>query len=76
MNARYQAQEVEEGIMTVLEVARYLRLSAAKVYQMAQDGQLPAARIGKAWRFKKDLIDEWIRNKALVNGETRPVNPR
>lgn len=56
--------------MTVDELAHYLRLSQAKVYQMAQTGQLPAARIGKAWRFKKDLIDDWIRHKAMANGDS------
>jgi excisionase family DNA binding protein len=47
-------------IMTVHEVARYLRLSQAKVYRLAQAGEIPAMRIGKSWRFRKDLIDDWF----------------
>jgi excisionase family DNA binding protein len=51
------------GIMTVHDVADYLRLSEAKVYKMANEGRVPALRMGKTWRFKKELIDEWIRRE-------------
>jgi excisionase family DNA binding protein len=51
------------AIMTVHEVAEYLRLSEAKVYKMANEGRVPALRMGKTWRFKKELIDEWIRKE-------------
>jgi len=54
----------EVGIMTVHDIAEYLRLSEAKVYKMARAGQIPAIRMGKTWRFKRELIDEWIRQKA------------
>jgi excisionase family DNA binding protein len=50
-------------IMTVHHVAKYLRLSEAKIYRMARTGGLPAFRIGKTWRFNKRSIDEWIREK-------------
>ncbi len=48
-------------VMTVRDVAEYLRLSEAKVYRMAKAGAIPAFRIGRAWRFKREMIDEWIR---------------
>ena len=51
------------GIMTVHDVAEYLRLSEAKVYKMANEGRVPALRMGKTWRFKKELIEEWIRRE-------------
>ena len=51
------------GIMTVHDVAEYLRLSEAKVYKMANEGRVPAIRLGKTWRFKRELIDEWIRRE-------------
>ncbi len=50
-------------IMTVHNVAKYLRLSEAKIYRMARTGGIPAFRIGKTWRFNKRSIDEWIREK-------------
>ncbi len=51
------------GIMNVHDVAEYLRLSEAEVYKLARKGCLPALRMGKLWRFRKDLIDEWIRKE-------------
>jgi excisionase family DNA binding protein len=51
------------GIMTVHHVAKYLRLSEAKIYRMARTGELPAFRIGKTWRFDKRSIDKWILEK-------------
>ena len=53
----------DAAIMTVHDVAEYLRLSEAKVYKMANEGHVPALRMGKSWRFKKELIDEWIRRE-------------
>lgn len=47
-------------ILTVHEVAEYLRMSEAKVYRLAKEGNLPVVRIGKTWRFRKDLLDDWL----------------
>jgi excisionase family DNA binding protein len=47
-------------ILTVSEVAEYLRMSQAKVYRLAKERRLPAVRIGKTWRFRKDLLDDWL----------------
>lgn len=55
--------EAGTGIITVHEVAQYLRMSEAKIYQMARAGELPAIRIGKTWRFKRKMIDEWFQEK-------------
>jgi excisionase family DNA binding protein len=50
-------------IMTVHDVANYLRLSEAKVYRLAKEGNVPSFRLGKSWRFRKDMLDEWTINK-------------
>ena len=54
-------------VMTIREVAQYLRISEAKVYELARSGTIPALRIGKSWRFQKDLLKEWIRKGAEAN---------
>ena len=48
-------------IMTVQEVAQYLRLSTATVYKLAQAGAFPGRKVGRVWRFKRELLDEWIK---------------
>jgi len=49
-----------EEIMTLEEVAKYLRLKPQTVYKWAQEGQIPGTKLGKEWRFRRRIIDEWI----------------
>ena len=59
----------ESKIMTVREVAGYLRISDAKVYRLVKEHRIPVVRIGKTWRFRKDLIDDWISRESSVRSE-------
>jgi excisionase family DNA binding protein len=61
MRKPVDSEDNRVGLMNVREVAQYLRLSEAKVYRMAKAGQIPAIKIGRAWRFKRELIDDWIK---------------
>jgi len=45
--------------MTLEEVAEYLRLKPQTIYTWAQEKKIPGAKLGKEWRFKKSIIDEW-----------------
>lgn len=47
-------------IMTTKEIARYLKLHEITICKHAANGNIPAIRIGKVWRFDKDIIDKWI----------------
>ena len=45
-------------IMTVEEVAAFLKLSKITVYKLVKKGQIPGFRVGNSWRFRKDKILE------------------
>lgn len=47
-------------IMTVEEVAEFLKLSKITIYKLVKKGQLPGFRVGNSWRFRKDKILEII----------------
>jgi excisionase family DNA binding protein len=47
-------------IMTLQEVAAYLKLAERTVYLYAQRGQLPGIKIGSAWRFRRTDLDAWL----------------
>ena len=49
-----------EDIMTLEEVAKYLKVTPQTIYTWAQDGKIPAAKLGKEWRFRKSVIDRWF----------------
>jgi PTS system nitrogen regulatory IIA component len=49
-----------DEIMTIEEVAKYLKLKPQTIYTWAQNGKIPAAKLEKEWRFKKSIIDKWF----------------
>ncbi|MFA7257174.1 MAG: helix-turn-helix domain-containing protein, partial [Kiritimatiellales bacterium] len=50
-------------IMTIEEVAEYLRVSERTVYDWAQKGQLPGGKLGTTWRFKRGDIEGWVNRR-------------
>ncbi|MCQ2575513.1 MAG: PTS sugar transporter subunit IIA [Treponema sp.] len=50
-------------ILTIEEVAKYLRVSDRTVYDWAQKGEIPAGKIGTVWRFKKADVENWVNAK-------------
>jgi excisionase family DNA binding protein len=56
-------------IMTIEQVARYLSLHELTVRRLARDGEIPAFKVGRQWRVKRELLDRWIEREALRNME-------
>ena len=54
MNAKH------DEILTMDELAAYLKISKSTLYKLAVDGKLPGQKIGKRWRFHKHAIDAWV----------------
>lgn len=46
-------------VMTVNELAEYLRVHRSTIYRLLKKGQLPGFKIGSDWRFNVEVIDEW-----------------
>ena len=51
-----------DEIMTIDELAEYLKISKSTLYKLAVENKLPGTKIGKRWRFHKDAIDEWVKH--------------
>nr|NQU90427.1 helix-turn-helix domain-containing protein [Bacteroidota bacterium] len=49
-----------EEILTLEEVAKYLKLKPQTIYTWSQKGTIPAVKIGKEWRFRRSVIDRWF----------------
>jgi excisionase family DNA binding protein len=49
-----------DSVMTVREVAEYLRVNQRTVYRLAVEHRLPGFKVGATWRFKRADIDGWI----------------
>jgi len=59
-----------EDILTLQEVAQYLKVDERTVYRMVKSKQLPAFKVRNQWRFKKDAIDKWIENHNVTAEDT------
>lgn len=62
-----------DDILTIEEVAKYLRVSERTVYDWAQKGEIPAGKIGTVWRFKKTEIEKWVNEK--LSAPSKPAEP-
>ena len=52
--------ECRPTIMTLEEVAGYLRVHRFTLYRLVRDGTIPSTKVANQWRFKKARIDEWL----------------
>jgi len=67
----------DDDILTLEEVAKYLRVSERTIYDCAQKGEIPAGKIRTAWRFKKSEIDKWVNDRlssGTLNPQFNPIN--
>lgn len=49
-------------VMTVEEVAEYLRIPKSSIYKLAQESRIPCQKVGRHWRFHRETLKEWLSN--------------
>jgi len=54
----------DSEVMTIEELAEYLKVSKSSLYKLAQQGKVPGQKVGKHWRFRKATIDQWLDEQA------------
>lgn len=60
-------------ILKARDVSQMLGIGLSTVYRAVENGQLPAIRIGKALRFRRDAIERFCATQeAQVLGEPQP----
>ncbi|MEN6478127.1 MAG: helix-turn-helix domain-containing protein [Anaerolineales bacterium] len=50
----------DDTLLNVKQVAQYLQLKESTIYSWAQDGKIPAIKIGRTWRFRRADLDAWL----------------
>ena len=58
---------MESDILTIREVAEYLKLNEKTAYRFAAEGKIPGFKVGGAWRFRRDEIVRWIKQQEIKN---------
>jgi excisionase family DNA binding protein len=56
-------------ILTITEVAEYLKVAERTLYRLAAARKVPAFKVGGTWRFSRADIDKWIKQQSLVAQE-------
>jgi excisionase family DNA binding protein len=53
------------GLMTIEELAHYLKVTRRTIYEWLKQNKIPAIKLVGQWRFKKDKIDAWLEDRSL-----------
>ena len=64
--------EQPDEILTIDEVAVYLKAGRRTVYRLAANGQIPAFKLGGTWRFRRTELDRWIAARIDSQGMSKP----
>ncbi len=60
-----------EDILTIREVADYLKITERTLYRLVQEGKLPAFKVGNSWRFRREDLERWISDQSRGTEPTR-----
>jgi excisionase family DNA binding protein len=52
-----------DQILTIQEVAEYLKLAEKTAYRLTAEGKLPGFKVGGSWRFKREDLEAWIEQR-------------
>lgn len=65
------AKRTHDMVMTIDDLAVYLKLSTSTLYKLCAEGKVPGHKVGRHWRFHKDVIDQWLGKPAGKAGRLR-----
>ncbi len=57
---------MEERWLSAKEVSEYLGVGRSTVYKWIERHELPAHKIGRLWKFRREEVDAWIRNDQMI----------
>ena len=58
-------------VMDIKTLARYLGLGRSKIYGLIRMKKIPASRIGRQYRFSKELVDAWLKERLIIPQEAQ-----
>ncbi|MBT4287256.1 MAG: helix-turn-helix domain-containing protein [Deltaproteobacteria bacterium] len=58
---------MEDRWLSVDEICSYLGIKRDTIYKWINEKNMPAQKIGRLWKFKKDEVDEWVRSDGAAD---------
>ena len=62
-------QNETKQVMDIKELLTYLGIGKSKIYSLIRQKKIPASRIGRQYRFSKDVVDAWLKEKIITGRE-------
>jgi excisionase family DNA binding protein len=62
-------QKEFKQVMDIIELSEYLGIGKSKIYSLIRQKKIPASKIGRQYRFSKDVIDAWLKEKIITKKE-------
>lgn len=69
--SEFSVRAMDTDILTIREVAEYLRITEKTAYRLASEGKLPGFKVGGSWRFRQGEIDDWIEEQKRVGSKDK-----
>jgi excisionase family DNA binding protein len=58
---------MQENLLTTEQVAQYLKVDKFTIYRLVTQKKIPAFKVGSQWRYKKRLVDNWLRKNSNLS---------
>jgi excisionase family DNA binding protein len=58
-------------VMDIKTLAQYLGMGRSKIYGLIRLRKIPASRIGRQYRFSKELVDAWLKDRLIISQESQ-----
>jgi excisionase family DNA binding protein len=58
-----------DEILTANEAADYLKINVRTIYRLIREGKIPGCKVGGSWRFRKDILDDWLAGSGGISPE-------
>ena len=58
-------------VMDIKTLAHYLGMGRSKIYGLIRMRKIPASRIGRQYRFSKELVDAWLKERLIISQESQ-----
>jgi excisionase family DNA binding protein len=65
------SEKGQHAVLTIDDLAAYLKISKSTLYKLAQEGKLPGQKVGRHWRFHRPTIDEWLQKSNISSGKLK-----
>jgi excisionase family DNA binding protein len=65
---------MQENLLTTEQVAEYLRIDKFTVYRLVTQGKIPAFKVGNQWRFKRSMVEAWLKSNMNTSWRDKTSN--